>query len=181
MRTIVFKIHHHFCLFLVLLMATGAAVAHLPSYEAERVRNDNHFTTEGFAWPVRGECDINAFGPTDPNAGSANIYLGPDNTPPNFFCAFTTQDDWSFEYPVDIIEATRTPAPDPTTIGQPLQEGYIPCSPPNRDHPFLCRVSVSILASLATHPHPHYRMVSSTVRCCLVRRDRARAPCCSVR
>ncbi len=129
--------HRYFWLLLVLLVASGAAVAHLPSYEGERVRNDNHFTTEGFAWPVRGECDITAFGPTDPNAGSANIYLGADNVPPNFFCAFTSQDDWSFDFPVDIIEATRTPAPDPTTIGQSLQEGYIPCSPANPD-PFQC-------------------------------------------
>ena len=111
--------------------------AHLPSYEGERVRNDNHFTEEGFSWPVRGECDITAVGPTDINAGSANIYLGPGNIPPNFFCAFTSQDDWSFEFPVDIIEATRTPAPDPSTIGQPLEEGYIPCSPQNPD-PFQC-------------------------------------------
>jgi hypothetical protein len=98
-------------LLLVAVAATQGALAHLPSYEGERVRNDNHHTTEGFAWKVRGECDVTAFGPTDPNAGSANIYLGPDNAPPNFFCAFTTQDDWSFDYPVDIIEATRTPAP----------------------------------------------------------------------
>ena len=114
-----------------------ASYAHLPSYEGERVRNDNHFTEEGFAWPVRGECDINAVGPTDVNAGSANIYLGPGNTPPNFFCAFTSQDDWSYEFPIDIIEATRTPAPDPGTLGQALQEGYIPCSPGNPD-PFQC-------------------------------------------
>lgn len=127
-----------FCLTLVTASAISqASYAHLPSYEGERVRNDNHFTEEGFAWPVRGECDINAVGPTDVNAGSANIYLGPDNTPPNFFCAFTSQDDWSFEFPIDIIEATRTPAPDPSTLGQALQEGYIPCSPGNPD-PFEC-------------------------------------------
>jgi len=137
MKSSIFKLHRYFYILLILLVASGAAVAHLPSYEGERVRNDNHFTTEGFAWPVRGECDITAFGPTDPNAGSANIYLGPENIPPNFFCAFTTQDDWSFDFPVDIIEATRTPAPDPTTIGQPLQEGYIPCSPVN-PNPFQC-------------------------------------------
>ena len=71
----------------------GSVDAHLPAYEGERVRNDNHFTGEGFAWLVRGECDIQAVGPTDPNAGSANIYLGPPNMPPNFFCAFTSQDD----------------------------------------------------------------------------------------
>ena len=114
-----------------------ASYAHLPSYEGERVRNDNHFIKEGFAWPVRGECDINAVGPTDVNAGSANIYLGPGNVPPNFFCAFTSQDDWSFEFPIDIIESTRTPAPDPGTLNQPLEEGYIPCSPANPD-PFQC-------------------------------------------
>lgn len=127
-----------FCLTLVTTGAISqASHAHLPSYEGERVRNDNHFTEEGFAWPVRGECDINAVGPTDVNAGSANIYLGPGNIPPNFFCAFTSQDDWSFEFPIDIIEATRTPAPDPSTLGQALEEGYIPCSPGNPD-PFQC-------------------------------------------
>jgi len=127
-----------FCLTLVTAGAISqASYAHLSSYEGERVRNDNHFTEEGFAWPVRGECDINAVGPTDVNAGSANIYLGPRNTPPNFFCVFTSQDDWSFEFPIDIIEATRTPAPDPSTLGQALQEGYIPCSPGNPD-PFQC-------------------------------------------
>lgn len=126
------------CLTLVTALAIShASYAHLPSYEGERVRNDNHFTEQGFAWPVRGECDINAFGPTDINAGSANIYLGPGNTPPNFFCAFTSQDDWSFEFPVDIIESTRTPAPDPSTLGQSLEEGYIPCSSDNLDR-FQC-------------------------------------------
>ena len=127
--------------FLILLFITAvmgrASLAHLPAYEGERVRNDNHFTEEGFAWPVRGECDINAFGPTDVNAGSANIFLGPGNVPPNFFCAFTAQDDWSFEFPLDIIESTRTPAPDPTTLGLPLEEGYIPCNPGN-PNPFQC-------------------------------------------
>jgi len=126
--------------FLTLLIGSTislASYAHLPTYEGERVRNDNHFTKEGFAWPVRGECDINALGPTDINAGSANIYLGSGNIPPNFFCAFTSQDDWSFEFPVDIIESTRTPAPDPSTLGQPLEEGYIPCSSANPD-PFQC-------------------------------------------
>ena len=67
----------------------------------------------------------------DDDAGSANIYLVPGNIPPNFFCAFTSQDDWSFEFPADIIESTRTPAPDTNTVGQPLEEGYIPCSPVN--------------------------------------------------
>jgi len=119
------------------LATAGSASAHLPAYEGERIRNDNHFTEEGFAWPVRGECDITAAGPTDPNAGSANIYLGPPNVPPNFFCAFTSQDDWSFEHPIDIIESTRTPAPDPEPLGQALEEGYIPCSPENTD-PFQC-------------------------------------------
>lgn len=122
---------------LITAIASNASFAHLPAYEGERVRNDNHFTDEGFAWPVRGECDINAFGPTDVNAGSANIYLGPSNTPPNFFCAYTTQDDWSFEFPIDIIESTRTPSPDPEALGQPLEEGYIPCQPSNPD-PFQC-------------------------------------------
>ena len=79
-----------FVLILIAIVLTKAANAHLPAYEGERVRNDNHFTQEGFAWPVRGECDINAVGPTDEEAGSANIYLGPGNTPPNFFCAFTS-------------------------------------------------------------------------------------------
>jgi hypothetical protein len=120
-----------------LLVAVQGASAHLPAYEGERVRNDNHRTEEGFAWPVRGECDITAVGPTDVNAGSANEYLGFPNIPPNFFCAFTTQDDWSFEAPADIIESSRTPAPDPRTIDQPLEEGYIPCSPANPD-PFQC-------------------------------------------
>lgn len=119
-----------------------ASYAHLPSYEGERVRNDNHFTKEGFAWPVRGECDITAFGPTDEDAGSANIYLGPGNIPPNFFCAFTSQDDWSFDFPADIIESTRTPSPDPTTLGQAPEEGYIPCSPNNPD-PFQCPRQIS--------------------------------------
>ncbi len=125
---------------LVLVTAATASLgsyAHLPSYEGERVRNDNHFTEEGFAWPVRGECDVNAVGPTDVNAGSANIYLGPGNVPPNFFCSFVSQDDWSYERPLDIIESTRTPAPDPTALGQMPQEGYIPCSPYNQD-PFQC-------------------------------------------
>ena len=122
---------------LIAAIASNASYAHLPAYEGERVRNDNHFTEEGFAWPVRGECDINAVGPTDVNAGSANIYLGPGNIPPNFFCAFTSQDDWSFEFPIDIIESTRTPPPDPVTLGQPLEEGYIPCLPANPD-PFQC-------------------------------------------
>ncbi len=127
-----------FCLALITFAAVSLAThAHLPSYEGERVRNDNHFTEEGFAWPVRGECDINAVGPTDLDAGSANIYLGPGNVPPNFFCAFTSQDDWSFEYPADIIESTRTPAPDPSTLGLPLEEGYIPCSP-DSTNPFQC-------------------------------------------
>ena len=118
-------------------LAANAALAHLPGYEGERVRNDNHFTDDGFAWPVRGDCDINAVGPTDINAGSANIYLGPPNVPPNFFCAFTSQDDWSFEFPIDIIESSRTPAPDPRDLGQAVEEGYIPCSPNNPD-PFQC-------------------------------------------
>jgi hypothetical protein len=130
--------HTRFCLTLVAAcVVMQASHAHLPAYEGERVRNDNHFTEEGFAWPVRGECDITAVGPTDVNAGSANIYLGPGNAPPNFFCAFTSQDDWSFEFPIDIIESTRAPAPDPSMLGQPLEEGYIPCSPGNPD-PFQC-------------------------------------------
>ncbi len=127
-----------FCFTLVTFAAVSlASYAHLPSYEGERVRNDNHFIEEGFAWPVRGECDINADGPTDLDAGSANIYLGQGNVPPNFFCAFTSQDDWSFEFPADIIESTRTPAPDPSTLGLPLAEGYIPCSPDD-PNPFQC-------------------------------------------
>jgi len=128
---------------LILIAALGtmgfgqSARSHIPAYEGERVRNDNHFVKNGFAEPVRGECDIEAFGPTDPELGSANIYLGEGNTPPNFFCAFTSQDDWSFERPVDIIEASRVPSPDPRTLGLPLEEGYIPCSPFNQD-PFQC-------------------------------------------
>ena len=122
---------------IVVVGLSRASFAHLPSYEGERVRNDNHFTEEGFAWPVRGECDISAVGPTDEDAGSANIYLGPGNIPPNFFCAFTSQDDWSFDFPLDIIESTRTPSPDQATLGQQPQEGYIPCSPDNPD-PFQC-------------------------------------------
>lgn len=140
---ILIKKYTWFYLTLVIAGAVSqASYAHLPSYEGERVRNDNHFTEEGFAWPVRGECDLNAVGPTDVNAGSANIYLGVGNTPPNFFCAFTSQDNWSFEFPIDIIESTRTPAPDPSTLGQPLEEGYIPCSPANPD-PFQCPRQIS--------------------------------------
>ena len=112
-------------------------LAHLPAYEGERVRNDNHFIKNGFAEPVRGKCDITAVGPTDPKAGSANIYLGLGNTPPNFFCGFTSQDDWSFDSPVDIIETSRVPSPDPTILGLALEEGYIPCSPASQN-PFQC-------------------------------------------
>lgn len=119
------------------VVANQSAYAHIPAYEGERVRNDNHFAKNGFAEPVRGECDIGAVGPTDPDLGSANIYLGVGNTPPNFFCAFTSQDDWSFERPVDIIEASRVPSPDPRTLGLPLEEGYVPCNPGNPD-PFQC-------------------------------------------
>ena len=127
---------------LMALVSVQGALAHLPGYEGERVRNDNHDTQEGFAWPVRGECDITAVGPTDPDAGSANEYLGPLNVPPNFFCAFATQDDWSFAYPAEIIDSSRTPAPDPRSIGQPLEEGYVPCSPANPD-PFQCPRQIS--------------------------------------
>ena len=105
MNTEIRKYGYYVLMLVIGLMTTNVANAHLPSYEGERVRNDNHFVTEGFAWPVRGECDINAVGPTDPDAGSANIYLGPGNIPPNFFCAFTSQDDWSFKFPLDIIES----------------------------------------------------------------------------
>lgn len=119
------------------LILSASLFAHLPAYEGERVRNDNHFTKNGFAQPVRGNCDITAVGATDPNAGSANIYLGVGNTPPNFFCGFTSQDDWSFENPVDIIESSRVPSPDPTTLGLALEEGYIPCEPLN-PNPFQC-------------------------------------------
>ena len=121
----------------VLFVAVGTATAHLPAYEGERVRHDNHFTENGFAWPVRGECDVTAVGPTDPNAGSANIFLGPGNVPPNFFCLFTSQDDWSFDFPLDIIESSRTPAPDSRDVGLELEEGYVPCSPGN-PNPFQC-------------------------------------------
>jgi hypothetical protein len=120
-----------------LFFASSNLFAHLPAYEGERVRNDNHFTKNGFAEPVRGECDFTAVGSTDPKAGSANIYLGTDNTPPNFFCGFTSQDDWSFEFPVDIIEISRTPVPDPSSLGLELEEGYIPCFPDN-PNPFQC-------------------------------------------
>ncbi len=129
-----------------LSLFANASFAHLPSYEGERVRNSGHFATEGFSQPVRGECDVNAFGPTDPNAGSANIYLGAGNTPPNFFCLYAAQDDWSHEYPVDIIEKSRTPSPDYSESLDPdadprdtsyLEEGYIPCNPNNPD-PFQC-------------------------------------------
>jgi len=123
--------------FLVAMACSGIAMSHIPAYEGERVRNDNHFVKEGFAEPVRGECDINAVGPTDSDAGSANIYLSGGNIPPNFFCAFTTQDDWSFSKPVDIIESSRVPSPDPRDLGAPLEEGYIPCSPVN-PNPFQC-------------------------------------------
>lgn len=121
------------------IVASTVALAHLPAFEGERVRNDNHFTDNGFAEPIRGACNI-ATG-AGPEAGSANIYLGPENTPPNFFCAFTSQDDWSFELPVDIIESSRVPAPDPRDLIPPdseltdvekvltLEEGYIPCEP----------------------------------------------------
>jgi len=120
-----------------LILIAGTASAHLPSYEGERMRHDNHFVKEGFAEPVRGDCDISGNGPTDPALGSANIYLGGDNVPPNFFCLFTSQDDWSFERPLDIIEQTRTPAPDPRELGQTPEEGYVPCSSLNPD-PFQC-------------------------------------------
>lgn len=120
-----------------LFISNQVSYAHLPAYEGERVRNDNHFTNNGFAEPVRGQCDINAVGPTDPDAGSANIFLGPPNTPPNFFCAFTSQDDWSFDFPLDIINSSRTPSPDPSTLGLDLEEGYIPCNPQN-PNPFQC-------------------------------------------
>lgn len=128
------------------MFTSAAAFAHLPSYEGERVRNSGHFEKDGFSQPVRGQCDVNAFGPTDPNAGSANIYLGVGNTPPNFFCLFTSQDDWSFEYPVDIIEQSRTPSPDYSQSLIPnydpsdtsyLEEGYVPCNP-NIADPFQC-------------------------------------------
>ncbi|TCI02414.1 hypothetical protein EZV61_13735 [Corallincola luteus] len=129
-----------------LISMTSSSFAHLPSYEGERVRNSGHFETSGFSQPVRGECDVNAVGPTDPNAGSANIYLGAGNTPPNFFCLYATQDDWSFKYPVEIIEKSRTPAPDYVQTLDPtsdpydtsyLEEGYIPCDQFNPD-PFQC-------------------------------------------
>jgi hypothetical protein len=119
------KRFHWGLLALAVLIAAQGAWAHLPGYEGERVRNDNHDTEEGFAWPVRGECDINAVGPTDPNAGSANEYLGFPNVPPNFFCAFTTQDAWSFDYPADIIESSRTPSP-------PAEPRPVPVSAPDR-------------------------------------------------
>jgi hypothetical protein len=121
----------------LMAVLAGIANAHLPSYEGERMRHDNHFIDEGFAEPVRGNCDVTANGPTDPALGSANIYLGGENRPPNFFCLFSSQDDWSFERPIDIIEQTRTPAPDPRELGQELEEGYIPCSPTN-PNPFQC-------------------------------------------
>lgn len=137
-NTLVFSLHRSFA-FIIGLCLSGSALAHLPAYEGERVRNDNHFTDNGFAEPVRGACDIGGFGPTDPDAGSANIYLGAGNVPPNFFCAFTSQDDWSFEFPVDIIETGRVPSPDPRDLLPPetpdvvktaaLEEGYIPCNP----------------------------------------------------
>lgn len=122
-------------------LQASASFAHLPSYEGERVRNDNHFARSGFAQPMRGDCDINAFGPTDPNAGSANIYLGEGNSPPNFFCLYATQDDWTFDKPVDIIDVTRTPSPNPEDLGIALEEGYIPCSPGN-PNPFQCPRSI---------------------------------------
>ncbi|SMF28929.1 hypothetical protein SAMN02745866_01864 [Alteromonadaceae bacterium Bs31] len=132
--------------FISLFTLAAESLAHLPSYEGERVRNAGHFATEGFSQPVRGECDVNAFGPTDPNAGSANIYLGAGNTPPNFFCLYASQDDWSPQYPVDIIEQSRTPSPDYAQTLDPsanpgdtsyLEEGYIPCNP-NVPDPFQC-------------------------------------------
>lgn len=125
---------------LIALLTIGfsqSSYSHIPAYEGERVRNDNHFVKNGFSEPVMGECDITAFGPTDPELGSANIYLGEGNTPPNFFCAFTSQDDWSFERPVDIIEASRVPSPNPEDLGLSLEEGYIPCIASNPD-PFQC-------------------------------------------
>lgn len=122
---------------LVIFLYAQNVSSHLPAYEGERVRNNNHFIDDGFAQPVRGECDISEFGPTDPEAGSANIYLGGNNTPPNFFCQFTSQDDWSFKHPVNIIESTRTPSPNPEDLGQTLEEGYVPCFADNPD-PFQC-------------------------------------------
>ncbi|RJG40202.1 hypothetical protein [Motilimonas pumila] len=130
----------------LLTTVSFSAFAHLPSYEGERVRNDGHFEKGGFSQPVRGECDVTGFGPTDPAAGSANIYLGAGNTPPNFFCLYAAQDDWSYQYPVDIIEQSRTPSPDYSQSLDPssdpfdtsyLEEGYVPCDPNNPD-PFQC-------------------------------------------
>lgn len=119
------------------LLMASTALAHLPAYEGQRVRNDNHFAKDGFAQPVAGACDFFGNGPTDPNLGSANIYLGNGNNPPNFFCLYTSQDDWSFSAPANIIESTRTPSPSQETLGLELEEGYIPCDPLNRD-PFQC-------------------------------------------
>lgn len=118
-------------------LLSSTSYAHLPTYEGERIRNDNHFTKNGFAEPIRGECDINADGPTDENAGSVNIFLGGGNVPPNFFCSIIMQDDWSFDYPMDIIEETRVPLPDPTELGMEIEEGYIPCSPLD-SNPYQC-------------------------------------------
>ncbi|WP_144393791.1 hypothetical protein [Pleionea sediminis] len=126
----------YICLF-TFITASQLSYSHLPAYEGERVRNSNHFVTNGFSQPVRGECDIDAVGPTDPEAGSANIFLGDGNTPPNFFCNYTTQDDWTFERPVDIIEISRTPAPNPEDLGLTIEEGYIPCDVQSQN-PFQC-------------------------------------------
>lgn len=79
------------------LTATNTVYAHLPAYEGERVRHDNHFTKEGFASPVRGECDITAAGPTDDNAGFANIYLGGLSKHYNYNDIFFLHEDTSVQ------------------------------------------------------------------------------------
>lgn len=75
------------------LIVPWAADAHLLVSEPERLRNDNHFTTDGFAEPQIGEC-----GPSDLD-------------PTGFFCRFRDEDDWSFDNPLNIIDETRVPQP----------------------------------------------------------------------
>jgi hypothetical protein len=83
------------------------AEAHLLVSEPERLRNDNHFTTDGFAEPQIGEC-----GPTDLD-------------PTGFFCPFRVEDDWSFDNLLNIIDETRVPQP-----GLPGVPGFdVSCSP----------------------------------------------------
>jgi hypothetical protein len=89
------------------LTVPWAAVAHLLVSEPERLRNDNHFTTDGFAEPQIGACEPSELDPT------------------GFYCPFRVEDDWSFENLLNIIDETRVPPP-----GLPGVPGFdVSCSP----------------------------------------------------